>query len=152
MTAKPEIIAQLGLLTVSYWKLKLRRCANALSLEEKENIWLPILVFTNTDNNEVTSGDGDSEVTVTRESEFVRSESNVVEEINIFNGEANRLTYERIYTKTLRCDFQLQLYPFDSQKCFVDISTKKLDLHSVVINPLNLDYSPHPVHYRITDL
>ena len=106
--------------------------------KKKKKNWLPILVFTNTDNNEVTSGDGDSEVTVTRESELVRSESNVVEEINIFNGEANRLTYERIYTKTLRCDFQLQLYPFDSQKCFVDISTKKLDLHSVVINPLNL--------------
>jgi hypothetical protein len=126
---------------LSYWNLKLRRYANALSLEEKENIWLPILVFTNTDDNEVTSGDGDSEVTVTRESEFMRSESNNVEEINIFNGESNRLTFERIYTKTLRCDFQLQLYPFDSQKCFVDISTKKLDLYSVVIYPFKLEMS-----------
>jgi hypothetical protein len=126
---------------LTYWNLKLRRYANTLSLDEKESIWLPILVFTNTDNNEVTAGDGDSEVTITRESDFVRSESNIVEEINIFKGENNRLTYERIYTKTFRCDYQLQLYPFDTQKCFVDISTKKLDKHGVVINPFNIEMS-----------
>ena len=83
---------------LSYWNLKLRRYANALSFEEKNKFWLLIIVFMITDNNEVTSGNGNSEVTVTRETEFVRSESNVVEEINSFSGEAKRLTYERIYT------------------------------------------------------
>ena len=115
--------------------------ANALSLEEKGSIWLPILVFTNTDRNEVSSADRESEVTVTREAEFVRSAPDVVEEINVFSGRSNRLTYERIYTKTFRCDFQLQLYPFDQQKCFVDISTKQLDKHSVVIRPLKIEMS-----------
>ena len=124
---------------LTYWNLKLSRYANALSMDEKGSIWLPILVFTNTDHNEVTAGDADSEVTITRESDFVRSEPNVVEEINIFDGRTNRLTYERIYTKTFRCDFQLQLYPFDTQKCFVDISTKKLDRQGVAINPLDIE-------------
>ena len=37
---------------LTYWNLKERRYANALSVEEKESIWLPILIFTNTENNE----------------------------------------------------------------------------------------------------
>ena len=120
---------------LTYWNLKRNRYSNALSLEERNSIWLPILVFTNTDHNEVTAADSDSEVTITRESDFVHSNSDIVEEINIFSGKTNRLTYERIYTKTFRCDYQLQLYPFDTQKCFVDISTKQIDKYSVILNP-----------------
>ena len=120
---------------LTFWNLKLSRYSNALSMDEKESIWLPILIFKNTDNNEVTAGDSDSEVTVTRESDFITSEDDIVQEINIFNGKNNRLTYERVYTKTFRCDFQLQLYPFDTQTCFVDISTKMLDRQGVAIYP-----------------
>ena len=126
---------------LTYWNLKERRYANALSSEEKESIWLPILTFTNTENNEVTAGDIDSEVTVTRASEFIRSEANILDEINIFNGGENKLTYERVYTKIFRCDYQLQLYPFDTQRCFVDISTKKLDKYGVIIHPYEIEMS-----------
>ena len=108
-------------------------------MEEKDGIWLPRLVFTNTENNDVTDIDEASEVTITRESDFMRSETYMVDEINIFTGKDNRLTYERIYTKSFRCDYQLQLYPFDTQKCFVDISTKKLDKHGVIIHPFNIE-------------
>ena len=64
-----------------------------------------------------------------------------MEEINIFNGNTNWLTYARIYTKTFICEFQLQLYPFDTQRCFLDISTKKLDKQGVAINPYNIKMS-----------
>ena len=80
----------------------------------------------------MTVADSDAEVTVTREGEsdvglglgateniiagdFSRSDDTVVEEINIFSGEDNRITFERVYTKTFRCEYQLQLYPFDTQ-------------------------------------
>ena len=89
-----------------------------------------LLFLQNTENNEVTVADSDAEVTVTREGEsglglavtaniiagdFSRSDDTVVEEINIFSGEDNRITFERVYTKTFRCEYQLQLYPFDTQ-------------------------------------
>ena len=38
-----------------------------------------------------------------------------VEEINIFEGQFNRITFEQVYTKTFKCTYQLQLYPFDTQ-------------------------------------
>lgn len=38
-----------------------------------------------------------------------------MEEINIFEGEFNRITFEQVYTKTFKCTYQLQLYPFDTQ-------------------------------------
>ena len=37
------------------------------------------------------------------------------QEINIFEGRFNRITFEQVYTKTFKCTYQLQLYPFDTQ-------------------------------------
>ena len=37
------------------------------------------------------------------------------QEINIFEGRFNRITFEQVYTKTFKCEYQLQLYPFDTQ-------------------------------------
>ena len=30
-------------------------------------------------------------------------------------GEDNRVTFQEVYTKTFKCVYQLQLYPFDTQ-------------------------------------
>ena len=100
---------------LTYWNLKMRRSANAFSQDDTDKLWMPSLVFQNTENNEVTIADSEAEVTVTREGEFTRSDDTVVEEINIFSGADNRITFERVYTKTFRCEYQLQLYPFDTQ-------------------------------------
>ena len=40
----------------------------------------------------------------------------VHQEINIFEGQFNRITFEQVYTKTFKCTYQLQLYPFDTQE------------------------------------
>ena len=39
----------------------------------------------------------------------------MVEEINIFTGKENRLTFQQVFAKTFMCKYQLQLYPFDTQ-------------------------------------
>lgn len=53
----------------------------------------------------------------------------MVDEINIFDGQQNRITFEqvlevlifltypptKVYTKTFKCTYQLQMYPFDTQ-------------------------------------
>ena len=38
-------------------------------------------------------------------------------------GEKNSLNFARIYELTLRCDFELQRFPFDSQKCYIQVKT-----------------------------
>ena len=95
--------------------MKKQRSSNALSLEEHNKLWIPYLVFENTENNEATEGTKDTELTLVREGNFVRSDNEVPEEINIFEGQFNRITFEQVYTKTFKCTYQLQLYPFDTQ-------------------------------------
>ena len=72
-------------------------------------------MFGNTENNDATKGDDDTEVTITREGDFIMSSPNVIEEINIFTGGENRITFQQVYSKTFKCEYQLQLYPFDTQ-------------------------------------
>ena len=60
-------------------------------------------------------GTEDTELTLTREGDYIVSTDDNVEEINIFEGQFNRITFEQVYTKTFKCTYQLQLYPFDTQ-------------------------------------
>ena len=102
---------------IKYLNLKKTRSQNALSLEDVHRLWIPFLVFDNTEKNEATIKDAEAEVTVTREGNFTRSDDTIIEEINIFRGLDNKIIFEKVYTKTFRCEYQLQLYPFDTQVC-----------------------------------
>ena len=110
--------------------LKKTRSQNALALEDVKRLWIPFLVFDNTEKNEATKviqrpfhpathlslkGTEDTELTLTREGDYIGSMDDKVEEINIFEGQFNRITFEQVYTKTFKCTYQLQLYPFDTQ-------------------------------------
>ena len=104
-----------NLYRLKYHNLKTERSNNLLSRSEIDNLWIPFVVFSNTENSEATQRDVNSEVTVTREAEFTRSGEDVVDETNVFLGDENRITFQQVYTKTFKCTYQLQLYPFDTQ-------------------------------------
>ena len=84
------------------------RSQNALSLNEMRKLWIPFLVFENTEKNEATVATGDTELTVLRfvincdihnlyrEGKFIGSEDDNVEEINIFEGTENRIIFEQV--------------------------------------------------------
>ena len=66
---------------LTYHNLKKRRSANSLGTVEVDKLWVPFIVFQNTENSEATQGDVNSEVTVTREGDFTRSGEEVVEKL-----------------------------------------------------------------------
>ena len=68
-------------------------------------------------------GTEDTELTLTREGDFIGSTDDNVEEINIFDGMFNRITFEQVYTKTFKCTYQLHLYPFDRQVTMVTMKS-----------------------------
>ena len=90
-------------------------------------------------------------MTVTREGDFTESGLDVMEEINIFEGAENRITFQQVYSKTLKCVYQLQLYPFDTQVlsltshaaiyfqslqlCTVDMEIRELERSTVNLVP-----------------
>ena len=96
---------------------------NALTDGDFSTIWLPLIVYDNTDQKEVTRLGMDWEwltrVTVTREGDFTRSTSKVyskeVDEAEMFKGAENRLTMNQTYTWEFQCQYVLQRYPFDTQ-------------------------------------
>ena len=87
---------------LTYHNLKMERSANLLAREEIQKLWIPFVVFENTENNDATKNDDDTEVTITRESDFVPSLPDILDEINIFTGKENRITFQQVYSKTFR--------------------------------------------------
>ena len=123
---------------LKFHNLKKRRSANALTIEEIQEIWIPTLVFSNTQNNEVTKGTDDAEITVMREGNYTASKIDVIEEVNIFRGNENKLTFEMTYTKTFKCEYQLSMYPFDTQTCVVDVTVRNIDLTNMMLTPRSI--------------
>ena len=100
-----------GFLSSSLTTLRRMRQQRFLYLQ----IWPFPLEFPLCLKSALIQGTEDTELTLTREGDFIGSEDENVEEINIFEGEFNRITFEQVYTKTFKCTYQLQLYPFDTQ-------------------------------------
>ena len=93
---------------------------NSPTMEEVGKIWIPKIVFDNTENNDVMTLDNIAKVTISREGNPEPSDLSVVDEIDIFKGSENRITFDKGFTKTLQCEYQLQLYPFDTQVCTIN--------------------------------
>ena len=140
---------------LKYHNLKTERSNNLLSRSEIDNLWIPFVVFSNTENSEATKGDDDSEVTVTKEGDYTESSLDVMEEINIFEGSDNKITFQQVYAKEFKCVYQLQLYPFDTQerkfalknislnddilkKCKVTLELRDLEKSTIKLLPHNV--------------
>ena len=102
-----------------YQNLKRETSLNALTEEDINTIWLPLVVYDNTDQKEVTrlgeNWEWVTRVTVTREGNFIRSSDSMIDEAEIFEGAENSLTMNQTYTWEFQCKYELQRYPFDTQ-------------------------------------
>ena len=104
----------------TYHNLKHRTSLNALTKEEIHKLWLPKVIYENTDQKDTTRlGDREWEwetrVVVDRQGNFTRSEVNVVDEIEVFNGVENNLIMSQTYTREFQCAYDFSRYPFDTQ-------------------------------------
>jgi hypothetical protein len=114
---KFEIILSWRENRAAYNNLKQNTALNALTMEDISVLWLPYVVYDNTDMNDaVQLEDGlKTTVVISREGSFTRSSSSSVDEIEHFRGEENALTMQQTYTKRFQCQYQLHRYPFDRQ-------------------------------------
>ena len=100
-----------------YNNLKIKRSLNAFTDTEINTIWLPYVIYANTDMKEaVQLEDGlDTTIVVNREGNFTRSGVEEVDETEVFDGKDNTLSMYQTYTKSFQCLYKLQNYPFDKQ-------------------------------------
>ena len=117
-----QIILEWKETRATYLNLKSDTSLNTLTDEDINHLWLPLVIYDNTDQKETTRlgamWEWSTTVTVTREGEFTRSGMEVVDEVEIFQGGENRLTMYQTYTHEFQCVYQLTRYPFDTQVRF----------------------------------
>ena len=104
---------------VVYHNLKHDVSLNALSNKDIDNMWLPRVIYDNTDQKEVTRlgamWEWSTPISVVREGNFTRSGLEVVDETEIFKGKENTILMQQVYTWQFQCKYNLQDYPFDTQ-------------------------------------
>ena len=106
----------------TFHNLKKKAALNALTQEDIEKLWLPEVIYENTDQKESTrigelgAGEWKTDVIVRREEENgVMSGLESVDETEVFNGSRNSLVMNQTYTHTFHCNYELSHYPFDTQ-------------------------------------
>ena len=111
---------------VNFNNLKKPASMNTLSLYEVENLWLPFVIFDNTDMVEAVRVEEGvfTEVQVTKEEEGRRSDATSMDEIEIYSGRKNKLTLYQTYSKQFHCKYKLHKYPFHSQVFIVPYPEK----------------------------
>ena len=106
---------------VKYQNLKEKTALNTLTSSDILMMWLPLVIYDNTDQQESTrlgeygNGEWVTDVSVIKEGNFTRSGLHEVDEAEIFEGNENTLMMTQIYAWEFQCKYKLQKYPFDKQ-------------------------------------
>ena len=122
-----------------YHNLKTSRVANSPAIKEVEKLWIPKIIFDNTEKNDVTAFDKLVKITIAREGSHVSADETVVDETNVFKGSENGINFERVYTNTFKCVYQLHLYPFDTQECTINLEVGNYERNIVMIFPKSIE-------------
>ena len=108
--------------------------SNPLTPEEIDYLWVPELTFYNTENRLKTVVDKWTIMTIKGE-----GDPQALQNKRTFKGGENTITSSRFYNREFICNFNMQWYPFDTQRCsmifvvdeksenFVDIEIEKLN-------------------------
>ena len=104
---------------LDFFNIKVDENMNIISIDELNKIWLPVVVFDNTEKGQRTISDDESFATINRMSKGTRSDSSISEDIDIYKGSENTISISRLYNIEFFCDYDMRWYPFDAQTCFM---------------------------------
>ena len=95
---------------LKYHNLKEDISLNSLTRAEVGVLWISSVVFANTENSDAVRGDDESQVTILRDGNFQKSPDTINQEIHIFEGSQNRISFQQLYSKTF-CNDIFQSHP-----------------------------------------
>ena len=104
---------------LDFFNIKVDENMNIISIDELNKIWLPVVVFDNTEKGQRTISDDESFATINRMSKGTRSDSSISEDIDIYKGSENTISISRLYNIEFFCDYDMRWYPFDAQTCYM---------------------------------
>jgi hypothetical protein len=107
---------------------------NLLSKKWQDQIWLPSLYFSNTnDNKDILSSM--YEVAITPYGQSTHNKISDLNEANTFKGEENDLELRSWIELPFKCNFELWRYPFDVQQCSVIVKISTEMRNYTILNP-----------------
>ena len=106
---------------IQLYNLKLDEALNALSLEEQLKLWTPTIVFWNTKQQLKSKNDHETFAIVKRTGNGTIIDRSVAEDIEVFKGKENDLTFSRVYSIKFFCEYQMAWFPFDIQTCTIQM-------------------------------
>ena len=103
----------------TYQNLKLNDSLNALTQNDIDKLWLPKVIYENTDQKETTrlgvDWEWETNVEVRRRGNFTRSGLETVDETYVYRGDESNLIMSQTYTHEFQCQYNFVWYPFDTQ-------------------------------------
>ena len=106
---------------VSFYNIKSEEVLNSLSLEEQLMLWTPTIVFWNTEKQLKSINDENSFASIRRNANGTIIDRTVDEDIEVYSGEENEITFSHVYSIKFDCEYQMAWYPFDIQTCSMDM-------------------------------
>ncbi len=119
-----------------------------------DDLWLPELLFENTDTREQTGTDQGTQFFVEKEGEgFPNSKQYLLENL-LYQGSENTMIMVRGYAITFNCMFQLRMFPFDHQTCPMILAVPSHLNNSVqmIIENIATGNSMQLVRYRFLNI
>ena len=106
---------------IMFYNIKEDEKMNTLTLDEQLALWTPTLVFWNTKQQLRTLNDQNTFAQITRQGNGSFIESEVNEDIEVYNGNENTIGVSRVYSIKFYCEYNMAWYPFDQQTCSIEM-------------------------------
>ena len=123
-----------------YYNLKENEIMNALTNKEMEEIWVPSILFSNTQHQISSKKDEEAFALIKKNGTGTMSSPEINENIEIIQGSENPLKLVRVYAIDFLCEYDMRWYPFDVQTCHIDFELKGNLGDFIDILPDTLDY------------
>ena len=113
----------------------LQKSGNIITKNKRDQLWIPPLRFSNTEGG-VLLNDKETTMNVERTGQFELNDLAELHEARIYKGDENLIKYTREYHMEFKCFFNLVYYPFDTQKCTIDLEIPAFYANYMDIYPI----------------
>ena len=101
----------------TYVNLKAEEDLNTLTSTEKDDMWKPFIVFSNTKTQETVVTDEKVIARIGKQGEHEAGDRTESIKSHYFKGKENTIMLSRIYDISFICEYDMAWYPFDVQTC-----------------------------------
>ena len=115
---------------LEFANLKSNMFANLIGIKDKDLLWIPPLIFNNSERNRMLSldrepGEPRANILVEKRGNPRVAPLTVLDETYFYKGSENLMVYRSEYNLQFNCIYELAYYPFDMQTCTIEVSLSK---------------------------